>query len=647
MVSPAKKRRVGGPDESGDTPAHGGSGATVSAPPYGGALYLPCLPLPHRYVNVLEVARAALAQLPVHSSSDAAYVQDLQRAAEELSFLVQMLLMIDEVKLRDTLALLLPEPQPALSALVAVARLVGNAWQGVAAGPTAGAAEPSMMNPGQSTPPQSHPQPHEEEAAEALTALRQVFGTHLDAGSMLTGGTEGVRGSSAEQSGDGQQQHPHAVGDPLLYASSESSSSPPTVAAHEVGFPPSGQAVPSISPTHGGTAMSSFPHAILPRQLLTPISSPSELGHGEVAKGSGAKRQRPQSSPVHRVASDASNQSESNMSPHWPVPRLDAFTREDRQVLDEAGHDTSEAKSLKLEPTVTPITDSSSVHCGDNTGTRQASPLKRKSITTKQLASGPGALSFPTAKALAHLERGHPTRKANPRRWTKEEDDALRKAVELHNEKNWKAIAAMVPGRNHTQCLQRWTKVLAPGLVKGHWSPQEDELLRQLVASEQKNWGEVAAKIPGRTSKQCRERWHNHLDPSIVRGAYTPEEDRIILEAQARLGNRWSVIAAMLPGRTEDAVKIRWKSHCRLWKTRKYMRKSSGAEDDQSEGQGQYDEEGDAMAAAEQGTKAHAQEGAQSDLIADKTVSECPASGESASSFSPRSSEGKQGSVIA
>jgi len=161
--------------------------------------------------------------------------------------------------------------------------------------------------------------------------------------------------------------------------------------------------------------------------------------------------------------------------------------------------------------------------------------------------------------------------------------------VNRHGERNWKSIAEEVPGRNHTQCLQRWTKVLAPGLVKGHWSPHEDELLRRLVATEQKNWGEVAAKIPGRTSKQCRERWHNHLDPSIVRGAYTPEEDRIILEAQARLGNRWSVIAAMLPGRTEDAVKIRWKSHCRVWRARKYLRKGGnntpggGAEDDGSE----------------------------------------------------------------
>ncbi|RHY96065.1 hypothetical protein DYB35_005232 [Aphanomyces astaci] len=108
--------------------------------------------------------------------------------------------------------------------------------------------------------------------------------------------------------------------------------------------------------------------------------------------------------------------------------------------------------------------------------------------------------------------------KAIPMRWTTEEDEMLRQAVDTHGERNWKSIAEIVPGRNHTQCLQRWTKVLAPGLIKGHWRPDEDDVLRQLVAEGRKNWGQVAARIPGRTSKQCRERWYNHLDPNIIRG---------------------------------------------------------------------------------------------------------------------------------
>jgi len=56
--------------------------------------------------------------------------------------------------------------------------------------------------------------------------------------------------------------------------------------------------------------------------------------------------------------------------------------------------------------------------------------------------------------------------KSNPRRWSKAEDEALRIAVERSGERNWKAIADQVAGRNHTQCLQRWTKVLKPGLIK-------------------------------------------------------------------------------------------------------------------------------------------------------------------------------------
>ncbi|CEG43304.1 Transcription factor, Myb superfamily [Plasmopara halstedii] len=150
--------------------------------------------------------------------------------------------------------------------------------------------------------------------------------------------------------------------------------------------------------------------------------------------------------------------------------------------------------------------------------------------------------------------------KSNPRRWSKHEDESLRLAVERSGERNWKAIADQVPGRNHTQCLQRWTKVLKPGLIKGHWTPEEDLKLRDLVAEGKKNWGQVASLIPGRTSKQCRERWCNHLDPNINKGSYTEDEDRIIMEMQAKLGNRWSIIAQQLKGRTEDAVKIRWKS---------------------------------------------------------------------------------------
>ena len=110
------------------------------------------------------------------------------------------------------------------------------------------------------------------------------------------------------------------------------------------------------------------------------------------------------------------------------------------------------------------------------------------------------------ARHLAQCARWGGRRK--PRRWTKQEDESLRRAVAIHGEKHWKDIARSVETRNHVQCLQRWKKVLRPGLKKGHWGPEEDELLRRLVEMNGKDkWGEVASQISGRTAKQCRERW--------------------------------------------------------------------------------------------------------------------------------------------
>ena len=53
--------------------------------------------------------------------------------------------------------------------------------------------------------------------------------------------------------------------------------------------------------------------------------------------------------------------------------------------------------------------------------------------------------------------------------------------------------------------------------------------------------------MPGRTSKQCRERWCHHLDPSIKKGDYTPEEDKIIMEMQNKSGNKWAQVGKVNP----------------------------------------------------------------------------------------------------
>lgn len=147
-----------------------------------------------------------------------------------------------------------------------------------------------------------------------------------------------------------------------------------------------------------------------------------------------------------------------------------------------------------------------------------------------------------------------------PQTWTPAQDSLLRAAVAKYEGKRWKMIAAEVPGRNEGQCLQRWSKTLKPGIVRGKWSPAEDAHLRSLVQQWGKEWSRIAEATPGRTSKQCRQRWRFQLDPSLNHGPFTAAEDRVLVRMHAELGTRWSKIAQQIEGRTPDAVKVRWKS---------------------------------------------------------------------------------------
>ena len=96
------------------------------------------------------------------------------------------------------------------------------------------------------------------------------------------------------------------------------------------------------------------------------------------------------------------------------------------------------------------------------------------------------------------------------------------------------------------------------------FSPEEDATLTRIMFENPfTSWINVAAQMPGRTARQCRDRWSNYLSPENKNLPWTAEEDALLIEKFRTMGPQWTNIAKCFDGRSENNVKNRWYTHLR------------------------------------------------------------------------------------
>ncbi|OMJ77968.1 hypothetical protein SteCoe_22322 [Stentor coeruleus] len=118
------------------------------------------------------------------------------------------------------------------------------------------------------------------------------------------------------------------------------------------------------------------------------------------------------------------------------------------------------------------------------------------------------------------------------------------------------------------------------GQKRRPWTPKEDAAIRGLVGENGvKQWTLIAENlykkynITGRSGKQCRERWHNHLNSGIIKQPWTLEEEYTLFFTHQKIGNKWAEISQDIPGRTDNSIKNHFYST-----VRKFYRKLYGKE---------------------------------------------------------------------
>jgi hypothetical protein len=148
--------------------------------------------------------------------------------------------------------------------------------------------------------------------------------------------------------------------------------------------------------------------------------------------------------------------------------------------------------------------------------------------------------------------------------WSKEEDNRLLKLSKSNKYKTWLEISRMMTGRTPGQCADRWKQIQQERQNKGPWTEKEDIKLTNWVKTHNPiRWNECSLYMGNRSGKQCREHWNNCLNPNLVKGNWTSEEDFLIMYLYQKLNGSWAKIIDAFPGRTENSIKNRFFSQLR------------------------------------------------------------------------------------